>query len=185
MGDFHMIKEISVSYLLSEEETVEAFGIFSRLFRQKKISFFFIVTGLCCVIAALADIALEGKLTGVNVIFLLFGIVFAFYYDGFVLKLGAKQGAKRQYDLQENKKLSYAFELNDTQISLKNGRYMMTAKPEQMWKCVETKLLFYIYINSETGFSVPKRVLTQQEISEIRQVFEQALPKSQFVKYGR
>lgn len=176
---------ISVSYLLNEEEIIESYCIFSRMMRQKKFSIFFIVTGLCCVVASILDIAMEARLTFSNIFIMVLGIGFCLYYDGYILRVDAKKRAKKQCELQENKKLSIFFHLNEQEIEIKTDRYSLHAKPEQMWKCVENDILFYICNFSESGVAIPKRALTQQEVGAVRQVFEQSLPKGQYVKTGK
>ena len=180
-----MANGINVSYLLSEEEVIETYCIFSRLMRQKKLSLFFIVTGLCCIFASILDIAMQARMTFSNIFILVLGIAFCLYYDGYVLRADVKKRAKKQYELMENKKLSIAFLLNEQGIEIKTDRCTLTAQPEQMWKCVETDILFYVYTSCESGAAIPKRVLTQQEIGAVRQVFEQSLPKGQYVKTGK
>lgn len=180
-----MVNEISVSYLLNKEEIMEAYYVFCRLMRQRKISWFFIFTGLCCVIAALVDIAIQAELTFSNMFIIVLGIAFCLYYDVFVLRIDAGKSAKKQSELMENKNLSILLRLNDREFEARTDRCTINAQPEQMWKCVETNLLFYIFTYSEAGVTLPKRVLTQQETSEIQRVFKQALPEGNYVSYGR
>lgn len=176
---------INVSYLLSEEETIEAYCILCRMTRQKKLSLFFVITGLCCITAFFLDITMDARLTFSNVFILILGIAFCLYYDVIVLRIDAKKRAKKQYELTENKKLSIFLRLNDREFEVKTDRCTLNAQPEQMWKCVETKLVFYIFTYSEAGVAIPKRALTQPEIGDVRQVFQQALPQGKYVSYGR
>lgn len=176
--------EIKAGFLLSEDETVEMQGILALEGRRREYAAFFYVIGIFLMIPAFVNV-FSGEFTFQEIFYIAIGVFFAVFYDVFILRILSKQRARKNYRTQLNHMLSMSFNIDAKQFRFETDKYRFKAQPREAFKCIEAARLFIVYISSERWFSIPKRVLTRQEISDVRQVFQQSLPQDKYVSYGR
>lgn len=179
-----ILNEVKTSFLLSEEETVEMQGILALDNRRWEYAFLCYILGLYLIAPGIADFYM-GRFMMQGILCVVVGAFASVFYDFFVLRFFTKRRARKHYREQANRMLSMSFCMDGEQFRIETDKYRLTARPRDVWKCIEAPLLFIVYISSERCFSIPKRALTQQEISEVRQAFEQSLPEGQYVKTGK
>lgn len=176
--------EIKAGFLLSEDETAEMQGILALEGRRREYAAFFYVIGIFLLVPAFVNV-FSGEFTFQEIIAIAIGVFCALFYDVFILRILSKRRARKNYRTQLNHMLSMSFNMDAEQFRFETDKCRFKAQHREAFKCIEAARLFIVFISSERCFSIPKRVLTQQETSEIQRVFKQALPEGKYVSYGR
>lgn len=179
-----MMDKINTSFLLSEDETVKRDAVTALDNRQWEYTLFSYILGLYFIISALANM-LFYKHVFQNMLGVVIGIFVCFFYELFTLRIFVRKRARKLYQLHSNHRLSTRFYLEQEKIMVQSDKYRFTAKPQELWKCLETSDLFIIYFHCECCTAVPKRALSTPEIGMVRNILQNALPQGQYVKTGK
>lgn len=173
-------KKIEVSYLLDKKEYVEKSLLLQQQARKKWITALCAAAGVFFILQAFFQMIQQADLV-YSILSVLLGLMIAVFYDFFILRVFAKKSAENDYEVHKEKRPSYRLTIEGTQLALQSDKYELCTETAQLWKCVETNLQFLCFTGYGQAFSIPKRVLTQQQIQELHALFVQQLPQGGYI----
>jgi hypothetical protein len=177
IDNMEQASQITISVLVTKDEYIQAEAIIKQKLRSK-FAPIITISGIVFVVLGIAGLFF-GRLISLSPpaagCFVTIGIFLALF-DNFIGPILNRAAAAREYLEKEDLHFATSYVFSGDRVKISNGRIKGEFPVSMITRWTETPALFNMSVGRELNMTIPKRMLSDCEINNLRRILEKYAP---------